>query len=140
MNKKKQMKNQKKERKGSGRIFMLLALLFGIGALFCYLTTGKTEFTPDYEERVIVLYAIFCACALLCFLFTMRIGRVLTYGLGLWAFLEFIVCQLNYIANIFVSIDPTPVTVEFLITAVCGLTAFVCALISALKTKKKEGK
>ncbi len=139
MNKKKQIKDQKKERKGSGRIFMFLALLFGLGSLFCYLTTGKTEFTPDYEERVIVLDIVFCACALICFLFTVRVGRILTYGLGFWAFLEFIVCQLNYIANIFVSIDPTPVTEEFLITAVCGLAAFACALISALKTKKKEG-
>ncbi len=121
--------------KRTGYYLMFAALASGIAALATYLNTGVGEFTPKLDGAVTLSYAIFavfCAAALI---LDLRIIKYLCFSTGLFALLRFIVFDINYITNLLVSIDPTPVTAGFVLTVVFGIIAMGTALAAGILTK-----
>ncbi|MCD8040352.1 MAG: hypothetical protein LUF82_02420 [Clostridia bacterium] len=118
-----------------GYYFMAGALVFGIVALILYQQTGATEFTPVLDNTVTASYIIFIVLAAAMLVYELRIVKFITQAVGLYAFLMYIVFEVNYITNLLVAIDPTELTASFVLTIVFGALAWICALVSAIMTK-----
>lgn len=121
--------------KRAGYYLMAVALVCGIVSLILYLQTGVTEFTPEIDSTVTVAYSIFIALAAIMLVYEVRIIKFMTSAVGLYAFLMYIVFEVNYITNLFVAIDPTELTAGFVLTIVFGVLAWICSLVSACLTR-----
>ncbi|MCD8308184.1 MAG: hypothetical protein LUD51_08185 [Clostridia bacterium] len=120
--------------KGVSYYLMAGAFVCGIVCLALYLTTGETEFTPTLDVTVTVAYVIFFVLALAMLIYEIRIVKFLTAAVGLYAFLMYIVFEVNYITNLLVSIDPTALNAGFVCILVFGLVGWLCALVSGCLT------
>lgn len=121
--------------RGIGYYVMIPAALCGIVALIVYVLTGVTEFTPTLDVSVSIAYCIFIALCIISMVIDLRIVKFCAFAVGLFGFLMYIVFQVNYISNLFVAIDPTPVTAGFVCVLLFGALAFVAALVSGIMTK-----
>lgn len=119
--------------------FMLASAVLALATLILYLATGINDFTPSLSGRVICLLSLSLIGAVLFAALEVKVGKYAVYLLGLWGWLEFIVSQVNYLANIFVSIDGSTFSTGFILTIACGALAWVCSLLSAIVQKKELG-
>lgn len=126
-------------KRGMSFWFMLAAFVFSLAVLILYLTTGTNDFTPSLSGRAVALMGIALAGAALFSAFEVKLGKYAVYLIGLWAWLEFIISQANYLANIFVSIDGSTFSAGFLMTLIFGALAWVCSLVSAILQKRELG-
>ena len=118
-----------------GKIQMLCALMLYVAALIGYLLTGRNEFNTVLSLKVVIPLAAAIALSLAMVIRGVKMVKYLLYLCGLYAWAEYIVTQVNYIANVFVAIDGTTFSVGFLLTLAAGLLAWIMALSSAICQK-----
>ncbi len=126
-------------KRGPSFYILSVSAVFALAALILYLATGTNDFTPSLSGKVIGLLCVTLIGAVLFSAFELKAGKYAVYLLGLWAWLEFIASQVNYLANIFVSIDGSTFSAGFIMTLVCGALSFGCALASAVVQREELG-
>ena len=126
-------------RRGISFWFMLASFVLALAALVLYLLTGTNDFTPSLSGKVICLFSLSLAGAALFSVLEVKAGKYAVYLIGLGAWLEFIISQVNYLTNIFVSIDGSTFSSGFILTFICGALAWAFALVSAIAQKKELG-
>lgn len=131
-----------------GFLPLICTCILYLVVFFLYRETGKNEFAPELSAKA--QNAWLAAGILSLFLLVIR-SKALTYIgylCGLYAWLEFLVSQINYIVNVFVAIDGSTFSKAFLATAVLGLAAWIFAVTAAVRqpsvfdgelAEKKEG-
>lgn len=130
-------------------ILLAVGVIFELIALLVYYATGINEFNDTLSSECLGFsYAtlIFGVVLILIHLIgvdemkfskgTYDIFLVCDYLLGLGALMYFITSKVNYLANIFVSIDGTTIDPSFVITITCFLAASVLILVSSFLTNK----
>lgn len=125
------------KKKGLGYYLTPFALGLGIAALVIYCQTGVTSFSISLSTKCIVFSCIGIALCALGLVFDFRELRYLAFLSYLYAFLWFIDSQVNYIANVFVSIDGYGFTAGFLGAAICFVLALAFALAAGILTGRK---
>ena len=63
-------------------------------------------------------------------------GILIDYLFALLAFMFYVTTQVNYLANVMVSIDGTTISASFIFTFLFYLIGFVLILISGITSKK----
>lgn len=119
--------------------FMAASVLSAVIMLILYRTTGVTEFTPVLNGKVIALITAFIVLAVLLTVFEVKVLKYGLYLFGLFMWLEYVTSEVNYIANVFVSIDGNSFTPSFILTVLFGLLAWACVLASAILQKPEIG-
>ena len=130
--------------KGAASVTMgLIALLTGLAALLLFLGTAEAEFTRQmidtYHQDLRVIFALvaglfFSGIALV---FDGKLLKYLAFLTNLFALLNFVVFEIDYLGSLFSSIDPTPVTAAFVaLLALLGATVLT-SLASAILTKER---
>lgn len=136
-------------------LFLSAGILIQVAALIVYIATGVDEFNSSLSTPVLI-FSIASICLGLVLLVLRLFGLdeaqfflgnydlfiVISYLLALFAFMFYIISRVNYITNIFVSIDGTKVSFVFVLTVLVFLVSFVLFLLAGLMYKKllKEAK
>lgn len=112
---------------------------------FLYRATGKNEFAPDLSVKAQNAWLAAGILSLVLLPLRSKALTYIAYLCGLYAWLEFLVSQINYIANVFVAIDGSSFSKAFLATAVLGLAAWILAVAAAVRhpsvfAEKQSGK
>lgn len=132
------LKSMIKER-GISFYFMLASLVFALATLILYAATGVNEFTPKLSEKVLALLIVFMLLTVAVSVIEVKLAKYATYIFGFWAWLEFIIWNVNYLANIFTAIDGTNFSAGFILTVVFGALAWIFVLVSAILQKNDLG-
>ena len=125
------------------------AILIQIVALIIYTQTGVNEFNETLSNEVLLFSIINLVFGLLILLVRLLsiddinflqgsfdVFIALNYIIALFTFMFYIISQVNYLANVFVSIDGTKISPTFVLTALTILLSFVLYLVSSLLYKK----
>lgn len=118
--------------RGLGYWISVLPLALGFAALALYHENGINEFCTELKSSVMVGLWFAAAVCVIAFFFDSKTLRYISYLLYLFSFLGFIGSQVNYIANVMVSIDGTSFSSGFVATAVCFVLAIVFMLAAAI--------
>lgn len=127
--------------------FLFAGFLLGLLALILYLFTGRNEFNQDFSISFIVSCSLALCVDVLGFFFPYKALKYGSFVIGLFGFVKFISANINYITNVFVSIDNTSFSASFLITFLSLLLSLLFPLVSGilshhdfdeLFSKKKE--
>ncbi len=125
--------------KGVGYYLMAGAFVCGIVSLILYCTIPGDDpssvFNSGLDASIIVADVIFIVLALAMCVYEIRIVKFAASAVGLYAFLMYIVYEINYIANLIAAIDGTPVSAYCVVTLVFGLAAWILALVSGCLSK-----
>lgn len=127
----------KKTGNGAALALMVLSTLLSSAALAMYLTNGTNKLCPDMKTACTVGLA--CAAALGLVLTIWGLSRkkmpvllcYVQYLCALVGFGEYIVSQLNYIANVIYGVDGNSFTAVMIATAGTSLLSWVLSLIAA---------
>lgn len=114
----------------------VLSFICAVVTLILYVTMGKNEFNTELSGKVIAFYCIIIAASVFLCVMEIRYGKFIVYLLGLVAWLEYFVTQINYIANVFTAIDGSTFSVAFIMTVIFGALVWLAALVSAILQKK----
>lgn len=120
-------------------LFIALGVAFSAAMLIAYTLSGISTFTPVLSTKVIALEGICIGVGVLLALFEVKNAKYGLYLLSLWAWLEFLFYEASYISNVLVGIDGNQFSTGFILTAVFGLLAWVCTLVSAILQKQELG-
>ena len=138
------MKQQKKEYKNGRKAqFLIGAASVSAGAaLILYLTNGTNKLCPELSILCIIALALSLAIGIFLLAFHAVKGSApallcyVQYFFALLGFGEYIVSQLNYIANVFYGVDGNTFSNIMILTALTSLLNWVFAL-SAANTLRK---
>lgn len=108
------------------------ALVSGIVAIILYVATGITSFTPKLDGGLIAALAVGIALNVVSLVVGEKLLKYACYIAYLFAWLQYIYVEITYIANIFVSIDGTQFTAEFIFTFIFCLLAAILSFVSAI--------
>ncbi|MDO5423055.1 MAG: glycoside hydrolase family 3 N-terminal domain-containing protein [Eubacteriales bacterium] len=134
-----------KEAKTAG-LLAVTALLCSIAGLSLYLTNGTNKLSPELSATCIAGFGTAAALGLLALAVGCVRGRfsvVLAYGqylAGLWGFVEYLVSQANYIANVIYGVDGNSFTLPMILTVLVGLLGWCLALVSAILLRRAAHK
>ena len=130
-------------------LFLGVGIVCGLVALIIYYATGINEFNDTlsplclgFSYAAIILGVVLVLARFFGVDNLKHIGDnfdilvVTDYLFGLAAFLFFITSKVNYIANVFVSIDGTTFDPAFIMTILFYLISFVAILVSSILYKK----
>ena len=139
---------RKSEKRKSWRVFCLLALFAGIASLVLFLMTKEAEFTRQMIETyrqdlyVTIALVIGIVMSLICVVGKGKLPGYVSFLAFLFAFLNDLVFEADYLGSLFSSIDPTELTAEFVVlTALLfasALTSFVGAVCKP-EPEEREG-
>ncbi len=137
------MKNNFFVKKNIPILLFIIAAVIQLCALVMYCETGKTEFTPELSSFVIAFGSVAMVlgiCTILLKLVSwgkkwVEVGLCVAALFGLLTFLFYVVNEVNYIANILVSIDGTKISVTFALTALLYLISWIMMLVAAITCK-----
>lgn len=127
-----------KNRKGNYYL-IIASFLLALCGLIVYIKTGTNDFSLKINTTVIVsciIGLVFCFIPIIINKF--RILYFFPWFCFFFAFLNFITSQVNYIANVLVSIDGSSLSAGFLATAILLLLSAICSLISGCLTKENS--
>ena len=117
-------------------ILSALAVVCALVAVIIYGTTGVTNYTANkLDSGVIAFTVIGMAIALASIVFDLKLVKHAAFLCFLVSLLLYIVFEVDYIGSIFVGIDNTAVTGEFIMTTLTFALAAVLSLVSAIATK-----
>lgn len=126
-----------KQRKfGASHVLLLVATLLGVLELVLYLKDGRTSFDPNYSVLAIVGMGAGIACGLLGVITRWRPLAFLTYLGFLYALIQYVVSQINLIANILYGVDGSTFSVSFYVTLVAAAASCLLALIAGITMKQ----
>ena len=123
--------------RGGARWLLLLAGALGVLALILYLRDGRTSFDPNYSVYAIVGFSLGIAFALAGVIAKWRPLYFLSYLAFLYAFIHYIVSQINLIANILYGVDGSTFSAVFYVTIISAFAACLLALIAGIVAKGK---
>ncbi len=126
-------------KRGISFYFIAASFVCALVTLVLYLTTGITSFTPVLSEKVLALMWINLVLCIAVTVVEIKPVKYAAYIVELWAWLEFIVSEMAYITNVFVSIDGNSFSVTFILTVVFGALSYVFALVSAIVQREELG-
>lgn len=130
-------------------LLLIGAILIQVVALIVYTQTGINEFNDALSNEVLIFSVINLVIGVI--LLLIRVLSIddskflinkfdacitLNYIIGLFVLMFFIVSQVNYLTNVFVSIDGTKISFAFVLTAVTMLISSALYLVSAILYKK----
>ncbi len=134
------MKNEIKSKgKGVGYFLTIPAVILGILCIYLYMQNGVTVFSPDLDNSVIIVFAVATVVSAVNLLVEWKGLKYLSYLLFLYAFILFIGTQVNYITNVFVSIDGYTFSAGFIATVAVMVATVVVQLVAAIMTRKRKG-
>lgn len=119
------------------QVLVLLATLLSGAALAMYLTHGTNKLCPELRMSCIVALAAATGLGGLMLLWSPirqklpTMGCYAMYIAGLVGFAEYIVSQLNYIANVLYGVDGNAFTPMMIAMAALSLLGWVLSLIAA---------
>jgi hypothetical protein len=120
-----------------------VSLIFGLAAAICagitlilYVTTGVTNFTANKLDSWVIRWLV-VGISLIASVFDFKLLKYLTFISLLVSLLQFILFEIDYIANIFTSIDPTEITLPFVATLLFCILNVISSLISAIACSDK---
>ena len=119
----------------------ILAFIFAIVSIILYVNSGVNEFSTSLNSLSLAFTILgIISFVPLLFIKKVKIIYYLPYLFLLFGFLEYLVSQARYIANILVSIDGTTFSSAFITTVVMYLISIVLSLVAALLTKEEKKK
>lgn len=119
------------------QVLVLLATLLSSAALALYLTHGTNKLCPELRVSCIVTLAAAAGMGVLMLLWSLirrklpTLGCYAMYIAGMVGFAEYIVSQLNYIANVLYGVDGNSFTLVMIAMAALSLLGWVLSLIAA---------
>ena len=114
---------------------LIIAGVLGILELVLYIRDGRTSFDPNYSVYAIVGMSLGIAFALAGVVSKWRPFYFLSYLGFLYAFIHYIVSQINLIANILYGVDGSTFPPVFFITLVSAFAACLLSLIAGILKK-----
>lgn len=126
-------------KRGISFYFIAASFVCALVTLILYLTTGITSFTPVLSGKVLALMWINLILNFAVAVVEVKPAKYAAYVIGLWAWLEFVISEMAYITNVFVSIDGNSFSVTFILTVVFGALSYVFALVSAILQREELG-
>ena len=136
------MKKNVKAGCGVAKGLVLLSTLLNAAALVLYLTNGTNKLCPEMRMSCVAALGIAAGLGGLLLLWSLlkkRMSTLACYGMyiaGLVGFAEYIVSQLNYIANVFYGVDGNSFTTVMIATAAMSLLGWVLSLVAANKLRR----
>lgn len=121
--------------RGLGYWLSFAAIALGFVALGLYYKCGVNDFATELSSSVIAAVWAAAALAVIAFVIDLKVVRYVSYLVYLYAFIAFIGTQVNYIANVLVSIDGNSFTPDFLGAAICFALAAFVMLAAAITTR-----
>ncbi|MBR1813564.1 MAG: hypothetical protein IJ773_07040 [Lachnospiraceae bacterium] len=127
----------KKGKQTGGWIFRLLAVFAGVASLILFFLTREAEFTRQmietYHQDIYVMVALgigilFSICSLAG---KGKMSGYLSFLAFLFAFLNDLVFEADYLGSLFSSIDPTELTAEFVVLTALLFAATLLAFLGA---------
>ena len=116
-------------------ILSALAAVCALVAVIIYGATGVTNYTANkLDSGVIAFTVIGMAIALASIVFDLKLVKHAAFLCLLVSLLLYIVFEVDYIGSIFVGIDNTAVTGEFIMTTLMFALAAILSLVSAIAT------
>ncbi len=120
-------------------IFNGLSFVFGLIALILYTTNGTTEFNPNLSLNVILGLSLGLAFIVVSLILPkLRITLYLPFLMFLYGFLEYLVSQDTYIANIFVGIDTTGISSTFVMIFLFSALSFISPIFTFFFEKREK--
>lgn len=126
--------------KGKGFFVMIGSLGCAIVSLCLYIRYGLTEFNPNYSVWTITAWSVGIGLGALSLAVTVRPVVFVQFLLYLYAMIQFIGSQANYLANIIYNVDGSTLSASFILTVLFSLLTFAAAAVAfALMKKRDEG-
>lgn len=126
------LKKKLTARRGVSFYLSLVALVCAVAALILYITTGVTVFNPKLDGAVIALLAVGIAISVASVVFEYKLIKYVAFIIYLSAWFQYLIIEITYIANIFVSIDGTKFTPAFILTFALMLVMTIVSLVAAI--------
>lgn len=116
--------------------FAILALICAIGGWYLYNKYGVTNFTVNQLDALLLRTLVFgFVVNVVSLILNFKLVKYVSFLAYLYATLRYIVFEIDYITNVFVSIDGSTFTIEFIATLALLLVSGIFMLISAALTK-----
>ena len=128
----------KENKKGIFYYILIAATALGLLELILYLIAGRTSFDPNYSVYAIVGMSLGILCGAISVVKPIRALAFAEYLCFLYAFIHYIVSQINLIANILYDVDGSSFPPVFFVTVIASFAAFVLALVAGLAMKGKN--
>ena len=117
-------------------ILVGVAAVCALVGLIVYGATGVTNYTANKLDSGVIAFAVIgMVVSLVSIVFDLKLIRHAAFLCLLVTLLLYIVFEVDYIGSIFVGIDNTAVTGEFIMTTLTFALAAVLSLVSAIATK-----
>ncbi|MGN1021385.1 MAG: hypothetical protein ACI4O7_13560 [Aristaeellaceae bacterium] len=133
------IKGRVTEKRGVSFWFLIASLACSLTMLAAYTQTGTNTFTPVLSGKVLAMMKACIALGAAMAVVEIKNGKYLLYLLFFWTWLEFLVYNASYIANVLVGIDGNLFSAGFLLTAGAGLLGWALTLVSAIVQKREIG-
>lgn len=127
-----------KRKFGFSHGLLLVSTLLGVLELVLYLKDGRTSFDPNYSVYAIVGMGLGVGCGLLGTWTRWRPLAFMTYLSFLYALIQYVVSQINLIANILYGVDGSTFSMSFYVTMLAAVASCVLALIAGIAMKHKQ--
>ena len=134
-------------------ILLILGLALEIAALVVYNMTGVNEFNATLSSPVLIFAIISIVLgSVLLILRVLSIDEVkvvklyldlvivINFVVGLFAFMFYVISQVNYLANVLVSIDGTKISFTFVLTVALFVLAFLLTAAAAFFYRRESKK
>lgn len=115
-----------------------LGILLGILAVILYISFGKNVFNRELSLLAILPAIIGFVLGTITLFIDVQPLNDISFLLILYGFISYIGSQVNYIANVFTSIDGSSFSVPFILTMLFFLLSLVASLISIFLPKEKD--
>lgn len=128
-----------KQRKfGFPHVLLLIAALLGVLELVLYIKDGRTSFDPNYSEYALVGMGLGIGFGLLGVVTRWRPLAFMSYLGFLYAFIQYVVSQINLIANILYGVDGSTFSMSFYVTMFAAVASCLLALIAGITMRNKQ--
>lgn len=128
-----------KQRKfGFPHVLLLIAALLGVLELVLYIKDGRTSFDPNYSAYALVGMGLGIGFGLLGVVTRWRPLAFMSYLGFLYAFIQYVVSQINLIANILYGVDGSIFSMSFYVTMFAAVASCLLALIAGITMRNKQ--
>ena len=132
--------SNKNAKSGGPRIphwMLLIATLLGVVELALYIRDGRTSFDPNYSVYAIVGMGLGIGFGLLGFISRWRPLAFTAYLAFLYAFIHYVMSQINLIANILYGVDGSTFPPVFFVTLCSAFASCLLALVAGIAMRNR---
>ncbi len=109
--------------------------VLSVVALAVYIATGRTQFDPNYSNRVFIGLGVAAALGLFSLVKPFRYVLFGQFVFGLFGAVNYITSQLNLLGNIFYNVDGSTIPVSLVVGIAASLVSMILGLVSAILMK-----